>query len=1028
MNMKPEICNDCILGQDGRGFTAPEGLGSLGVLIMAEASGSHEADEGLPLRPYAPAGSVFEGLIRRIKNLDRKQLLISNVVRCQPPKNWLLGAPWEYEAIEHCQQHAKKLVESRRPRCILALGALPTRTITGYAGYNQGIKLLRGFQLFASRSEYFVDGQPLPVVATYHPSFLLRASKTRSKGGKEGKEDLGTGARVEKAEGGMSLAGACMRDIQLAMRIAKFGPIPKPKVEIISGGREVMEELIRQYENHPEWGLFWDIETPRSFDKAADESEIDSISAHVKQIQFTHCKERGWVFPGGFENEWCLEGTRKLMAMHHRKFTHNGKKFDVPIVHGHYGIPINGEQTDLMEKWHWIQPDLPRGLQFVTSFFWPEHGPWKHLALSNEEEYGVADVVTMVANEEGISKIMEEKGLRTSFDRHCQALGLEMQAASRRGLPMDEERHEEFGRSIGARIDVVDTEIQTLIPEPLFILEPKKKKEGVTEFGYVKTPKKLEQYLFVVTEDGEITDRLVEPAPIRIVVLEEVEEEDEDGPTGEFWTKEVVYVHKELLPNLGVFKWHRQKPFAVGSPEQKLNYIKFRKEEEIQGRMEKGQDRATAERLAKYQVPIVKNKDKEKKENTGGKELDKLFKATGDKVFQLLVEITTLKKLHGTYGPKGWITRNGYVHTTFGVSDTGTGQLTSKSPNVQNAVKHSDLANQFRACICAKPGKVLIEIDKKSFHAQTLAFEAKDKAYARISALDVHSYVTAHRLKLPDAPNLMKWSDADINGYFDKLKEDKFLYKGEAVPAYPEGMTFKQIRNFKSKKAILGLGFAQGAGSIYDQNPEGYKNKAEVQAFKDLIFATFDKLVPFQTRITKEAHLKCELISRWGYIRKFYDVFQWDPKKWNKFTNTYGDWGHGDDFEAAVAFLPANDAFGMLKEEMLRLAGFRLGDLGNEPPGAWEVEDWPSYQKTLITARKHSEDLLAKYGFVNQIHDSLIFHCDYSLKDRCIEDVVRIMREPCLTLTDPEMAPNGLFVDVSVECGPDWASMKGVKI
>ena len=52
---------------------------------------------------------------------------------------------------------------------------------------------------------------------------------------------------------------------------------------------------------------------------------------------------------------------------------------------------------------------------------------------------------------------------------------------------------------------------------------------------------------------------------------------------------------------------------------------------------------------------------------------------------------------------------------------------------------------------------------------------------------------------------------------------------------------------------------------------------------------------------------------------------------------------------------------------------------------------------------------------------------DEAIADKAIEDVLGVMREPCLTLSDPEVAPNGLFVDADVKTGPNWAEMKGIK-
>jgi len=1020
MNHQPESCKGCPLYDDkvAIGFMRPEGTGSSGVLVIAEALGEREANESLPLRPNAPAGSVFQGIIRRIAGLDRNQLLLSNTLWCRPGnRNWLDGAPYEYAAIEHCQQYNGKLIQDRRPRTIVTLGAIPTRTVTGMVGYNQGVKLIRGFILKSSRPEYQVDGQSIPVIASYHPSFLLRASKTRSKD----KDSGGTGAKIEKAEGGMSLAGVVTSDILLALRIAREG-VPAPhQFEAIHGNRDVMEALYRDYQEHPEWDIAWDIETPRSIAMSDDESEIDSIQAQVTQIQFAHHSDKGYVFPG-FEAQYVKEFTQKLLALPNRKLSWNGWKFDNKVVSGHHGIPILGEDVDLMAAWRWIQPDLPRGLQFATSFHAPHLAPWKHLSgafyqgtgddtAASMDTYGACDVVSLILNRDGIFKTMDSRGLRTSFDRHVIKLRTEMVAAQHRGFPVDPVKHEAFGKKVFDEIQIINDAIQAIIPEEVLGWGTKSK----VGMGFVNTPKQLLPFLDDSGNPSDGTDRvsLIEEVPV---------EDDEGNPTDQVETKTVVYtrrtveiLNKESLEMEGVVRWGRIKPFSVGSGQQKIRYIEFKREQEIRDRMAKGQDRANAERLAKYSVPKVRNKQKELKDNTGAKEMEKLYKETGDLVFKHLVDIGKLKKLHGTYY-KGWKVRNGFVHTTFGLADTGTGQLSSTDPNIQNAPKHSNLAKEFRGCIAAKPGRMLVEIDKKSFHAQTLAFEAHDKTYARLSAIDVHSYMTAHRLKFPEAHQLLNWSDKDMNAWFKEKKADATtIYKSEAVPNYPDGLTFQQVRDYKSKKVILGIGFCQGALSIFEQNPEGYKDKKEVQTFLDLFGEIFDKVKKFQAEITQLAHKQTYLTSRWGYIRRFYDVFQWQPMKWNPHTGSMGDWGHGDDFEAAVAFLPANDAFGMIKEEMLRLAGYRGG--------------------YVRFANKEGEDLLEKYNFINQIHDSLIFHPLTEQVDKCLEDVLYTMREPCPILywegMEKEGLPgwtkDGLFVDAEAMVGPDWAHMAGVK-
>src|ERR1043165_4530279 len=151
------------------------------------------------------------------------------------------------------------------------------------------------------------------------------------------------------------------------------------------------------------------------------------------------------------------------------------------------------------------------------------------------------------------------------------------------------------------------------------------------------------------------------------------------------------------------------------------------------------------------------------RETTSKLELKKLAKHTGDEFYHRVVEIRELTKLKGTYVDGFVPSADGSIHSHFG-HETGTGQLTSHAPNVQNCPHgghgggSSDqfkvLSKQFRGMIEARPGHWLVELDYKSAHALTLGCEAQDAAYMRVARIDMHSFVAASgllRLEDPQA-------------------------------------------------------------------------------------------------------------------------------------------------------------------------------------------------------------------------------------------------------------------------------------
>lgn len=185
----------------------PEGSGACGVCLMGEAGGAQEQADGLPFRPYAEAGSVLQAALRPI-GVHRSNYLITNTVWWQPKNNWLAGAPWEKDAQAFCRPWNREIIQKARIKVIVALGVSAFQELTGLTDF--GVLTNRGY-VFQASKDYF----ELPVVYTYHPSFLARGSKEKNEE---------TGGKTEKAQGGgMALLGVLIRDIRLARGIALKG-------------------------------------------------------------------------------------------------------------------------------------------------------------------------------------------------------------------------------------------------------------------------------------------------------------------------------------------------------------------------------------------------------------------------------------------------------------------------------------------------------------------------------------------------------------------------------------------------------------------------------------------------------------------------------------------------------------------------------------------------------------------------------------------------------------------------------------
>jgi DNA polymerase-1 len=373
-------------------------------------------------------------------------------------------------------------------------------------------------------------------------------------------------------------------------------------------------------------------------------------------------------------------------------------------------------------------------------------------------------------------------------------------------------------------------------------------------------------------------------------------------------------------------------------------------------------------RYMKFRGHPVPRTFKEERETTEAVELERLAKRTRDTMYTRILDYRRIAKMKSTY-VDGWKPgADGRVHTQF-TFRPATGQLSSRNPNAQNTPKRAALASRFNEILEAPPGYKLVEIDYSSFHVLTTGYEAKDPVYYRMARLDPHSFLASYMRSVnrPIDPSL---PDEQILRLTSEIKKE-----------------FKSVRNNQAKPGILGYGFGLGINNFYNQNIEHFRNRAEAQEVYDLLDRLFPVAKKWRDQIRKQAHSQGYLISKHGYIRHFHEVYKWDPKRQGLVP--------GNDSEAAIAFLPANDAFGHIKEAMLRV----------EEMGANE-----------------------RYGFVNQIHDSLMFCCPDRLVMECLKVVSREMLRPSTYLADPILCPEGLWCGVEAGVGQCRAAMEGVSL
>lgn len=148
-------CQRCKLGKLRKNLVFGVGNPRARLVFVGEGPG---ADEDLKSEPFVgEAGQVLNRIITAM-DLKREDVYICNVVKCRPPGN----RDPEAEEIAACSPFLLRQVQSIKPEVIVALGKFASQTLLNS---KESISKLRG---------KFRDFHGIPLMPTFHPSFLLR--------------------------------------------------------------------------------------------------------------------------------------------------------------------------------------------------------------------------------------------------------------------------------------------------------------------------------------------------------------------------------------------------------------------------------------------------------------------------------------------------------------------------------------------------------------------------------------------------------------------------------------------------------------------------------------------------------------------------------------------------------------------------------------------------------------------------------------------------------------------------------------
>jgi DNA polymerase len=201
-------CTRCKLHATRSTIVFGEGNPDARVMFIGEGPGREEDAQGRPF--VGRAGQLLTAIIEKGMKTSRSDVYIANVVKCRPTENleFVKDRPPDEEERKTCGPFLLRQIEIIHPEVVVTLGNPSTQFLLGT---RQGITKMRG-------NWFFYNG--IPVMPTYHPSYVLRNGDEQSPLKKE-----------------------VWEDIKKVMAVLDGEMVPKPSMEAGKGALAALEGL-----------------------------------------------------------------------------------------------------------------------------------------------------------------------------------------------------------------------------------------------------------------------------------------------------------------------------------------------------------------------------------------------------------------------------------------------------------------------------------------------------------------------------------------------------------------------------------------------------------------------------------------------------------------------------------------------------------------------------------------------------------------------------------------------------------------
>lgn len=711
--------------------------------------------------------------------------------------------------------------------------------------------------------------------------------------------------------------------------------------------------------------LSWDIETPyKQKNKNEDEFEEADFDKTILRVSFAYEEYTGVSVPW---SPGYLGTIQRLLASAGPKVVWNGTTFDIPVVES-VGVYVNGEIHDYMDGWHIYQSDLPKGLEFVTSFT-SDLLPWKHLNNSDPGIYSAIDADAALRNANWIRAKLKANGQWPTFMNHVVRLMPVMRQAGKRGNFIDIQVRDELRRDMTALLEQKAAEMQLYVPR-----EAKPRKVWLTpraeDWERFHDPKSSEppiisSFMF----EGRDFDKVPAEAELKVCTacgniatnksehyanLKGAQKVDKHGvprvgksgnPLFESIKNPCKEAGGEIQTRQGFrYEYHEVEDFNPNSSTQLKVYARY------------------------YGHPIGENKQDSDKESMDAGHLKTLVKAYGKKhpLYADTLEYHKLSKTLGTYvyDPD----EEGLIHTTY-KNTPSTPRFSSANVNLQNVGKRDDnpWAKKARKQIKARDGYRFVQSDSSAIEALVQGWWMGDPVYMELATQSVHAWVVAKKLGL-------EWTGTE---------EQVSYLKEHHKDLYDKMKTTNYLTNFGGGDYLLWKSF-----------PEQFPTRKDAKDAQQMLFDMLPKLPEFHHWVRTKAHKEAYLeLPGWKHRHYFYDVYRGIDER-------TGQPKMAKDAKRVCAFFPQGCAASFMRDNLLLLA---FGDaaaewLNIEPLGL--TRGWLEYMPANLV-----------------VHDGYTLEVPDGLEWDAANDMEKVLTRPISQLAGLRV---GCETDIS-EVGGNWA-------